>query len=78
MDTKSPRNYCTCALLQAWNAKLLQHALQEVMEDLSDELCGLIAEFDELWYVEEEDLLALALGGSYVKHASGLQCPLSF
>eukprot|EP00878_Enallax_costatus_P018701 GHUV01019700.1.p1 GENE.GHUV01019700.1~~GHUV01019700.1.p1 ORF type:complete len:234 (+),score=66.51 GHUV01019700.1:1040-1741(+) len=62
---------------QVWDTKLLQQALQEVMEDLSDELCGLIAEFDELWYVEEQDLLALGLGGSYVKHASALHCPLS-
>lgn len=67
---------CTiCAPSQVWDEKPLTRALQDVVEDLSDELCGLVAAFEELWYVEEQHLLALALGGTYVKHPSVLQCP---
>lgn len=69
-------SYRMYLLLQIWTAKLLQQALQDTMQDLSDELCGLLAGFDELWYVEEHDLLALGLGGSHVKHASALHCRL--
>jgi hypothetical protein len=53
----------------------LQQALQELAADLTDELCGLVAHFEELWFVEEQDLLALGLCGRYAKHASPLRCP---
>jgi hypothetical protein len=58
-----------------WGTHYLQQALEEVAADLSDELCGLVAQFEELWFVEELDLLALALRGRYVKHAGPLRCP---
>jgi hypothetical protein len=67
-----------CLLLaaaQVWGTHHLQQALQEAAADLSDELCGLVALFEELWFVEEQDLLALGLGGRYVKHAGPLRCP---
>ena len=31
----------------------------------------------EVWFVEEQDLLALALEGRYVKHVAPLTCPRS-
>ncbi len=41
----------------------------------SEDLCGLRATFDELWFVEEQELLALALQGRYVRQlAASLQC----
>ncbi|KAI8476976.1 MAG: hypothetical protein J3K34DRAFT_516229 [Monoraphidium minutum] len=48
--------------------------VQRAAEDLTYELCGLTAVFDELWFVEEHDLLALALGGRYSKRQSVLRC----
>ena len=36
--------------------------------------CGLTTSFSEVWFVEELDLLALALNGKYVKHPAPLQC----
>jgi len=41
------------------------------------ELCGLELTVRELWHVEESDVLALALGGRWSKHAiplSGTTC----
>jgi hypothetical protein len=58
-----------------WHTQALQQALAEVAADVTDELCGLVAVFEELWFVEEQDLLALGLGGRYLKHAGQLRCP---
>ncbi|KAK9830057.1 hypothetical protein WJX72_009459 [[Myrmecia] bisecta] len=41
------------------------HVLQEAMRAMTQQLCGLQATLSELWFVEEEDLLALALNGRY-------------
>ncbi|WIA31868.1 hypothetical protein OEZ86_002733 [Tetradesmus obliquus] len=57
---------------QVWHSQALQQALAEVAADLTDELCGLVAVFEEVWFVEEQDLLALGLGGRYAKHAGQL------
>ncbi|GBG00104.1 hypothetical protein Rsub_12845 [Raphidocelis subcapitata] len=55
-------------------AEALAGELARAAEALTSELCGLEAFFDEMWFVEERDLLALALGGSYVKRASLMRC----
>ncbi|KAF5829141.1 hypothetical protein DUNSADRAFT_16501 [Dunaliella salina] len=41
----------------------------------SKALCGTRLLFSELWFVEELDLLALALRGRFVEHRMPLQCP---
>ncbi|KAG1672424.1 hypothetical protein FOA52_013210 [Chlamydomonas sp. UWO 241] len=74
------------SMLHTTVARLLQppESLDEVVDvalvaqavrDLSRQLCGLTAVFDEVWFVEEQDLLALALEGRYIKHAAPLSCP---
>uniref|UniRef100_A0A7S0V870 Uncharacterized protein n=1 Tax=Polytomella parva TaxID=51329 RepID=A0A7S0V870_9CHLO len=50
-------------------------AMREMVRKLSDELCGLETEFNEAWFVEEHDLLALALYGSVKHHMAQFQCP---
>lgn len=45
------------------------------VDALSGMLCGLRAQFGEVWFIEEQDLLALALDGRYVKHLAPLRCP---
>ncbi|KXZ47400.1 hypothetical protein GPECTOR_35g838 [Gonium pectorale] len=45
------------------------------VEVLSATLCGLRAQFGEVWFIEEQDLLALALNGRYIKHVAPLSCP---
>ncbi|PNH05211.1 hypothetical protein TSOC_008567 [Tetrabaena socialis] len=45
------------------------------VELLSATLCGLRAQFGEVWFIEEQDLLALALNGRYVRHLAPLRCP---
>lgn len=61
-----------------WGAEVpvevLSDEFAEVAQALTDELCGLEVTFDELWFVEEQDLLALALKGRYKKHQSLLKC----
>jgi hypothetical protein len=52
----------------------LSDELLEVAADVTQELCGLTAVFDQLWFVEEQDLLALALRGRYIKHPYSLKC----
>lgn len=47
----------------------------DAVDRLSRELCGLRATFGEVWFVEEQDLLALALNGRYVRHVAPLACP---
>ena len=54
--------------------KELARELTRAARALTAELCGLEAAFDELWFVEEADLLALALGGRFRKRASLLRC----
>ncbi|KAK9845374.1 hypothetical protein WJX81_004792 [Elliptochloris bilobata] len=49
-------------------------ALRAAVDAMSAALCGLQATLSELWYVEEEDLLALALGGRFVQHPAPLLC----
>lgn len=44
---------------------------------LSQELCGLTAVFKELWFVEELEVLALALNGHFIKHRAPLKCPVA-
>jgi hypothetical protein len=68
--------FLALAVRQDWDLPVLQQALQDVSIDLSDELCGLKARFDEAWLVEEQDLLALGLRGRFAKHLAGyFACP---
>ena len=48
--------------------------LTRMADALSQHLCGLRVSLPELWFIEEEDLLALALGGKFRKRAVPLQC----
>jgi hypothetical protein len=73
--TETHSFYICAAVVQVWHEQQLQQALLEVAGDLTDELCGLVADFEEVWFVEELDLLALGLRGRYVKHAAQLRCP---
>jgi hypothetical protein len=61
-------------MLQEWDMVWLQSALVDALDDASDDLCGLTVHFRELWYVQEKDLMALALNGHYTKHSSHLRC----
>jgi hypothetical protein len=74
------------AMLHVTIARLLQppeelgatvdeEAAVTAVSNLSEMLCGLKAEFDTLWFIEEQDLLALALRGRFVKHEAKLTCP---
>ncbi|EIE20274.1 hypothetical protein COCSUDRAFT_67560 [Coccomyxa subellipsoidea C-169] len=51
-------------------AELLRSAVARISADL----CGLRATLPTLWYVEEEDLLALALNGRVRKHPVQMLC----
>ena len=48
--------------------------LQWAAESLTEELCGMVTVLDKLWYVEEEDMWALALDGTFSKHSLELKC----
>ncbi|KFM24839.1 Translation initiation factor IF-3 [Auxenochlorella protothecoides] len=48
--------------------------LHAAAEAMTRDLCGLQLTLDRLWFVEEHDLLALALGGRYRKRALPLAC----
>lgn len=48
--------------------------LVDALDDASDDLCGVTTTFNELWYVQEHDLMALALNGHFTKHANHLKC----
>ncbi|BDA45523.1 hypothetical protein COCOBI_07-3100 [Coccomyxa sp. Obi] len=48
--------------------------LRSAVARISAELCGLRATLPTLWYVEEEDLLALALNGRVRKHPVQMLC----
>eukprot|EP00879_Flechtneria_rotunda_P021896 GHRR01023091.1.p1 GENE.GHRR01023091.1~~GHRR01023091.1.p1 ORF type:complete len:367 (+),score=82.02 GHRR01023091.1:3052-4152(+) len=74
--TKRPMREMQDGQSQVWNLQALASALGEAVSNVSDELCGLVAAFDEAWYVEESDILALALGGTFVKHPGKLKCPV--
>lgn len=51
-------------------------ALWAAAEAITHELCGLEAAIEALWFVEEQDLLALALGGRIRRRTAPLrQCP---
>jgi len=50
-------------------------AVASAVESMSSALCGLTTTFNEVWFIEERDLLALALNGRYVKHPAPLTCP---
>ncbi|GAX78176.1 hypothetical protein CEUSTIGMA_g5618.t1 [Chlamydomonas eustigma] len=50
-------------------------AVELAVRELSNSLCGVTAAFEEVWFVEEQDLLALALEGHYIKHPAPLRCP---
>ncbi len=52
-----------------------QGAVVAAVEALSGALCGLQALFSEVWFIEEQDLLALALNGRYLRHVAPLMCP---
>jgi hypothetical protein len=60
--------------LQEWDMVWLQSSLLDALGDVSDELCGLTTTFNELWYVQEKELMALALNGHYTKRTSHLKC----
>jgi len=49
-------------------------ALEPLAEALSAAHCGTEVVFDEVWYVEEYDALALALQGAYKERALPLSC----
>ncbi|GAB4821342.1 hypothetical protein N2152v2_008388 [Parachlorella kessleri] len=49
-------------------------ALQRAVHEMTQELCGVEATMDTLWFVEEQDRLALALEGRFSKHPLPLQC----
>ncbi|KAG2493462.1 hypothetical protein HYH03_008279 [Edaphochlamys debaryana] len=49
----------------------------EAVDQISAMLCGLRAQFAEVWFIEEQDLLALALNGRYIRHPAELSCPAS-
>lgn len=55
--------------------RVLARELVQAAAALTAELCGLTATAETLWYVEEQDLLALALQGRMVRHTSPLACP---
>lgn len=65
-----PPTYTPHARSQAWQLPALQRTLVAAVADVSDELCGLAAAFDQVWFVEEAELLALALAGRYSVRAS--------
>jgi len=48
--------------------------LTHTAEELSHTLCGLRLTLSQLWFVEEFDLLALALGGGFSKRILPLEC----
>ena len=71
------------AILHTTIARLLEPGLGQSINtdeftrqvsELSRQLCGTRATFSEVWYVEELDLLALALRGRYVQHNAPLRC----
>ncbi|EFJ51029.1 hypothetical protein VOLCADRAFT_88255 [Volvox carteri f. nagariensis] len=55
--------------------ELRSEAVVAAVDALSATLCGLRAQFGEVWFIEEQDLLALALNGRYVRHVAPLTCP---
>lgn len=50
-------------------------AVEAAVQDMTDRLCGLQTIFRDVWFVEEQDLLALALNGRYRKHLAPMTCP---
>lgn len=48
--------------------------LLNVAQTLSEQLCGIEATLPMVWFVEETDLLALALKGEFLKHELPLRC----
>lgn len=51
-----------------------KEALWAAVESITREFCGTQTRMDALWYVEEEDLLALALNGRVKKYTIPFQC----
>lgn len=51
--------------------------LQRAVDEMTRELCGLRAVMDQLWFAEESDKLALALGGHFTHRVVPLQCTAS-
>jgi hypothetical protein len=49
--------------------------LKAAVDAMTAKLCGLETELTELWYIQEDDLLALALNGHYRKQRLPLRCP---
>lgn len=61
-------------LSKHYRAITLQEA-QQVAKEVTEQLCGVAAEFNEAWLVKEDDLLALALGGKHeVVHKVKMKC----
>lgn len=50
-------------------------AVVAAVQEMTDRLCGLQTIFRDVWFVEEQDLLALALNGRYRKHLAPMTCP---
>lgn len=84
--SKSGQTVQEPSMLHVTIARLLQPPLElgstvdegmavQAVAALSEALCGLKAEFDTLWFIEEQDLLALALRGRFVKHEAKMICP---
>lgn len=55
-------------------AAVPEAALLAAVEALSIALCGLQAEFNEFWFVQEKHVLALGLGGEYESRRLPLSC----
>eukprot|EP00884_Botryococcus_braunii_P018259 jgi/Botrbrau1/5116/Bobra.0128s0024.1 len=60
----------------SFHRRALQGAtlLQDVSQRMTDALCGLQATISHMWYVEEDDLLALAIGGQFRHQAIPFEC----
>eukprot|EP00887_Chlorella_sp_A99_P006394 scaffold3.g6394.t1 len=48
--------------------------VQRAVERMTQELCGVEATLDTLWFVQEKDRMALALDGEFSQQALPLQC----
>ena len=60
------------------NSKFLpsKEQLWAAVNAITREFCGIQTRMDALWYVEEEDLLALALNGRIKRRTIPLQCAI--
>lgn len=55
-------------LLDAPKGPRADAQLRAAVDAMTHDLCGLQTSLTEAWYIEEQDKLALALNGKWVKH----------